>query len=98
MIAHLHPLTNVLLNMNCLHLTVARYSPDKFFKLKVTVARSKVKSRSHHDGEYLHLVTNVLVSINILHIRVSLSFSFISNFWEFVNGEFHILRQNPLFP
>ena len=27
-----------------------RYSPDKIFKLKVTTARSKVKSRSHHDG------------------------------------------------
>ena len=26
-----------------------RYSPDKIFKLKVTTARKKVKSRSHHD-------------------------------------------------
>ena len=31
-----------------------RYSPDKIFKLKVTTARSKVKSRSDHDV-YLHL-------------------------------------------
>ena len=31
-----------------------RYSPDKIFKLKVTTARSKVKSRSHHDVAHLH--------------------------------------------
>ena len=35
-----------------------RYSPDKIFKLKVTTARSKVKSRSDHDVAHLHL-TNV---------------------------------------
>ena len=36
-----------------------RYSPDKIFKLKVTTARSKVKSRSHHDVAHLHPLTNV---------------------------------------
>ena len=36
-----------------------RYSPDKIFKLKVTKARSKVKSRSHHDVAHLHSLTNV---------------------------------------
>ena len=36
-----------------------RYSPKKIFKLKVTTARSKVKSRSHHDVAHLHNLTNV---------------------------------------
>ena len=31
-----------------------RYSPDMILKVKVTTARSKVKSRSHHDTAYLH--------------------------------------------
>ena len=35
------------------------YSPDKIFKLKVTTARSKVKSRSDHDVAHLHPLTNV---------------------------------------
>ena len=36
-----------------------RYSPDKILYVKVTTARSKVKSRSHHDVAHLHLLTNV---------------------------------------
>ena len=36
-----------------------RYSPDKILKVKVTTARSKVKSRSDHDVAHLHLLTNV---------------------------------------
>ena len=36
-----------------------RYCPDKIFKLKVTMAWSKVKSRSSHDVAYLHILTNV---------------------------------------
>ena len=36
-----------------------RYSPDKIFKLKVTTARTKVKSRSDHDVAHLHPLTNV---------------------------------------
>ena len=36
-----------------------RYSLDKILKVKVTMARSKVKSRSHHDIAYLHPLTNV---------------------------------------
>ena len=36
-----------------------RYSPDKIFKLKVTTARSKVKSRSDHDVAHQHILTNV---------------------------------------
>ena len=36
-----------------------RYSPDKIFKLKVTTARSKVKSMSDHDVAHLHILTNV---------------------------------------
>ena len=34
-------------------------TPDKIFKLKVTTARSKVKSRSDHDVAHLHPLTNV---------------------------------------
>ena len=36
-----------------------RYSPDKMLKLKVTMARAKVKSRSHHDIAHLHSPNNV---------------------------------------
>ena len=36
-----------------------RYSPDKIVKLKVTTARSKVKSRPDHDVAHLHPLTNV---------------------------------------
>ena len=32
---------------------------DKIFKLKVTTARSRVKSRSDHDVAHLHILTNV---------------------------------------
>ena len=41
------------------NLRFLRYSPDKIFKLKVTTARSKVKSRSLHDVAHLHPLTNV---------------------------------------
>ena len=36
-----------------------RYSPDKILKVKVTTARSKVKSRSDHDIAHLQPLTNV---------------------------------------
>ena len=36
-----------------------RYSPHKILYVKVTMARSKVKSRSHHDVAHLHPLTNV---------------------------------------
>ena len=36
-----------------------RYNTDKILKIKVTMARSKVKSRSHYDIAHLHLSTNV---------------------------------------
>ena len=36
-----------------------RYGPDKIFKLKVTTARSKVKSRLNYDVAHLHPPTNV---------------------------------------
>ena len=35
-----------------------RYSLDKILYVKVTTARSKVKSRSHDDVAHLHLLTN----------------------------------------
>ena len=40
-------------------LSFLRYSLDKIFKLKVTMAKSKVKSRSHHDVAHLHPLANV---------------------------------------
>ena len=46
-------------SINFLHLQFLRYNPDNIFKLKVTAARSKVKSRSHHDIAHLHPLTNV---------------------------------------
>ena len=48
-----------------------RYSPDKIFKLKVTTARSKVKSRSDHDVASLHPQPMSLPSINFLHPTIS---------------------------
>ena len=36
-----------------------RYGPDKIFKVKVTTARSKVKSRLNYDVAHLHPLTNV---------------------------------------
>ena len=36
-----------------------RYSPDKLLYVKITTARSKVKSRSHHDVAHLHPLTTV---------------------------------------
>ena len=46
-------------------LRLPRYSPDKIFKLKVTTARPKVKSRSHHDVAYLHPLTNVPITYQL---------------------------------
>ena len=48
-----------------------RYSPDKIFKLKVTTARSSVKSRSHYDVAHLHPQPMPLPSIFFLHLTVS---------------------------
>ena len=56
-IAYLHSLTNVPNKYKFLHLKFLRYSPDKIFKLQVTLTRSKVKSRSHHDVAHLHPVS-----------------------------------------
>ena len=39
-------------------LQFTRYRPKKIFKLKVTMARSKVKSRSDHDIAHLHPLIN----------------------------------------
>ena len=38
---------------------IKEINPDKILKLMVTMARSKVKSRSHHDVAHLHPLTNV---------------------------------------
>ena len=49
-----------------------RYNPDKIFKLKVTTARSKGKSRSDYDVAHLHSQTNVPSKFfNFLHLMVS---------------------------
>ena len=42
-----------------------RYSLDKILKVKVTTARLKVKSRSHHDDAHLHLLTNVPIKYQL---------------------------------
>ena len=36
-----------------------RYSPDQILEVKVTTARSKIKSRSCHDAAHLHPLTNI---------------------------------------
>ena len=36
-----------------------RYSPDQILEVKVTMATSKVKSRSRHDLAHLHPLTNI---------------------------------------
>ena len=41
---HLHPTT-----VPSYTLWFLRYGPDKILKVNVTTAKSKVKSRSHHD-------------------------------------------------
>ena len=49
--------------MNFLHLMVTllfeRYSPDNILKVKVTMARLKVRYSSHHDAAHLNPSTNV---------------------------------------
>ena len=44
---------------NSYTLLFLRYTPDKFLWVKVTTARTKVKSRSLHDVAHLHALTNV---------------------------------------
>ena len=46
-------------SINFLHLPVSEIQPGQDFKLKVTTARSKVKSRSRYDNAHLHPLTNV---------------------------------------
>ena len=48
-----------------------KYSPDKIFQTQVTMARAKVKSRSHHDIAYLHPQPMSQPSFNFLHLMVS---------------------------
>ena len=42
-----------------------RYSPNNILLVKVTTARSKVKSRSHHVGAHLHPITNVFIKYEL---------------------------------
>ena len=42
-----------------------RYDQHKILKVKVTTARSKVKSKSHHDIDHLHPLTNVKIKYQI---------------------------------
>ena len=71
-LAHLHPLTNVPtkypLPTPYSFLNIAH---NKMSKVKVTIVRSKVKSRSHHVIAHLYPKPMSLPSINILHLRVS---------------------------
>ena len=48
-----------LLSINSYTLLFLRYGQDKILWVKVTMARSKVKSRSHHDDAHLQPLTNV---------------------------------------
>ena len=46
-------------SINTYTLQFPRYSPDKILEVKVTTARSKVKSMSHYDVAHLRPLTNV---------------------------------------
>ena len=46
-------------------LRLPRYSPDKILYVKVTTARSEVKSRSYHDVAHLHLLANVPIKYQL---------------------------------
>ena len=46
-------------NINFLHLTASEILPGQIFKVKVTTARSNLKSRSHHDTAHLQPPANV---------------------------------------
>ena len=45
-----------------------RHSLNKILEIKVTIARSNIKSRLHHDAAHLHPQPISLPSINILHL------------------------------
>ena len=60
-----------LLSFNFLLLAFAgRYSPNNVFKVKVTMARSKVNLRSHHDAAHQYTPTNVPNKFNILFLHL----------------------------
>ena len=50
-------------------LRLPRYGPGKISKVKVTTARSKVRSRSHYDNAHLHPLTNVPTKYRPLWVR-----------------------------
>ena len=59
---HLHPPNQCyyqLTSINFAHLTVSRIQPGQDLKVQVTMATSKVKSRSHHDVAQLQPPNNV---------------------------------------
>ena len=67
-----NPQLKSLLSINFLHLTVSKIWSGQTYKLKVTMARSKVKSRSHDDAAHLHPINIVPTpSINFLNLTVS---------------------------
>ena len=45
--------------INFLHIKVSEIQPRQEFKVKVTMAMSKVKTKSHHDVAHLQPKTNV---------------------------------------
>ena len=60
MMLHTYTLNQCLYQVSTFYtLWILNCSPDNILKVKVTTARSKVNSRSHHDVAHLHLVTNV---------------------------------------
>ena len=63
--AHLQPLSNAPTNYQ-LPTSFQRYCLDNILKVKVTTARSKVKSRSHHHIAHLQPPTNVPTKYQLL--------------------------------
>ena len=64
---HTHPRTTI----PSYTLRFLRHGPDKILKVKVTTARSKIKSRSHHDIAHLHTQQMSPPNINFLHLTVA---------------------------
>ena len=56
---YINPLTNVPTKCQPSTTYGIQEIADRFLQIKVTTARSMVKSRSHHDDPHLHLLMNV---------------------------------------
>ena len=71
-VAHLHPNQCPYQVSVSYTLQVQKYCPDKILRVEVTTAKSKVKSRSHHDVALIRFSLMFLPSINFYGLREGL--------------------------